>query len=262
MSFKENLLKKIRINRLARKVIDTMGPPGSGRKIDKTAMTSLLEMGPYDYRRERDLDLYMRDLTGESTRILVLDNELPIYRTSVEDVVLRKSPTVKEMINISNVVKILSDKDVKESKKEESVKQVQNDCLGQLDLSYTREDIEEIAADGRTALEAGDEAGVVETLTLYADLLGWSKLSGALGMEEHHIVGQSGEARPGERLYGPMVLYDPRKNGLRLVKESVSGLDKQAMETLRKIATGKAEADLEGPEVFDDLTGAVVQSRG
>lgn len=262
MSFKENLLKKIRINRLAQGVTDAMGPPGSGRKIDKSAMTSLLEMSPYEYRRERDLDLYIQDPSGESPRILVLDNELPIYRTSVKDVVLRKSPTVKEMINIPNVVKILSDKDVKESNKEESVKRVQEAALGQLDLSYTRKDIEEIAADGRTALEAGDEEGVVEALTLYADLLGWPQLSGVLDMGDQHIFGKSEEPRPGEKSYGPMVLYDPRKNVLRLVKEPISSLDKKALETLQRMATGKEEADLEGPEVFNYLTGSVVESKG
>ena len=53
MSFKENLLNKMKINRLARKVLTSFGPPESGSKIDKEAMRSLLEMSPYRYHRER-----------------------------------------------------------------------------------------------------------------------------------------------------------------------------------------------------------------
>ncbi len=47
MSFKENLLKKIQINTLSRKVLQTIGPAESGLKIDKDAMRDRLEIGPY-----------------------------------------------------------------------------------------------------------------------------------------------------------------------------------------------------------------------
>jgi predicted transcriptional regulator YdeE len=58
MSFKENLLTKIKINRLAYKVIASIGPVESGSKVDKEAMRSLLEMSPYQHQKARDLDLY------------------------------------------------------------------------------------------------------------------------------------------------------------------------------------------------------------
>ena len=125
MSFKENILKQIRINKTAKQVILSIGPPDSGRKVDKDAMRRLLEMSPYTYRKERDLDLYLEDAESEKKKILVLDNDLAIYDTFVEDVVLRKSPTVKEMISIRNAIKILNDSDVVISKKEESVKTIQ-----------------------------------------------------------------------------------------------------------------------------------------
>ena len=68
MSFKENLLKKIEIDKMAKQVIASMGPPESGRKIDKTIMRSLLEMSDYTYKRKRDLDLYIEDIDAEKTR--------------------------------------------------------------------------------------------------------------------------------------------------------------------------------------------------
>jgi hypothetical protein len=35
MSFKENLLKKIRIDKMTKIVLNSIGPPDSGRKVDK-----------------------------------------------------------------------------------------------------------------------------------------------------------------------------------------------------------------------------------
>ena len=79
---------------------------------------SLLEMSPYRYQKERDLDLFIEKIDGQPDNILVLDNELPIYRTTVEDVVIRKSPYTKEMLRIGNIIKILRDSDVKISRRE------------------------------------------------------------------------------------------------------------------------------------------------
>jgi hypothetical protein len=60
MSFEENLLKKIELERLAALVIASCGSEQSTRPVDKEAMRSLLELSPYQYQRERDLDLYVK----------------------------------------------------------------------------------------------------------------------------------------------------------------------------------------------------------
>ena len=153
VSFKENLLKKIKIDQLAAKVIASIGPAESGSKLDKDAMRSLLEMSPYQHQKARDLDLYVEGMDQEPKKILVLDNELPIYRTTIADVAMRKSPLIKEMVNIRNIVKILKDADVKISRKDESVKAIQQVCIERLDLSFDSSDIEEIAKDGQASLE-------------------------------------------------------------------------------------------------------------
>jgi hypothetical protein len=82
MSFKENLLKKIEIDKLTTTVLESIGPPGGERKIDKETMKQLLEMSPYRYQRERDLDLFIQEVDSGRGKILVLDNELPIYDTT------------------------------------------------------------------------------------------------------------------------------------------------------------------------------------
>ena len=176
MTFKANLLQKIEIDTLAHKVIQSWGPPDSGRKIDKDTMRSLLEIGDFRHESVREMDLYyLREEETEQGDILVLDNELPIYHTSEADVAMRRNPTIKEMISIRNAIKILSDSDVVVSKKDESVRTVQRQLLDRLDLSFGEADIDGIAADGIRSLEREYTDGVVEALTLFAELLDYRK---------------------------------------------------------------------------------------
>ena len=79
MSFKDNLLKKITIDQAAAKVISSLKKTADISSIDKEAMKRLLELSPYDtYRRERDLDLYIKSEDQGLGKILVLDNGLAI----------------------------------------------------------------------------------------------------------------------------------------------------------------------------------------
>ena len=59
MTFRENLLKKIKIDKISEQVIASIGTPDSGKKIDGEAMRDLLEIKPYKLKRERDLDLFI-----------------------------------------------------------------------------------------------------------------------------------------------------------------------------------------------------------
>ena len=208
MSFKENLLTKIKINELADKVLASIGTVESGSKVDKDAMRSLLEMSPYQHQRERDLDLYVEAIDQAQKKIFVLDNELPIYQTTIEDVVIRKSPLIKEMVKIRNIIKILKDTDVKLSRKDASVQTIQKECLTQLDLSFNESDIDEIAKDGQAALERDYSDGVVECLQLFAELLDYKPAPKAFQLGRHIIVGALTTKTGGESLYGPMTLLN------------------------------------------------------
>ena len=92
MGFKENLLKKIEIDRLARHVLLSMGTPENPRRMDLESVRQLLEMSSYRHQRERDLDLYLKDEASDQPLILVLDNELKLYRTTIADVVVQQTP--------------------------------------------------------------------------------------------------------------------------------------------------------------------------
>jgi hypothetical protein len=253
MSFKENLIKKIKIDRLSEQVIATIGPPDSGRKVDKNLMRSLLEMSTYSYRKERDLDLYIKDVGAEKTKILVLDNDLAIYDTDVEDVGLRKSPTVKEMISIRNVIKILNDSDVVISKKEDSVKTIQQECIDRLDLSFDASDIDEIVKDGAISLEREYSDGVIESLELFSEVLGYRPAPKAFKISHHKVWGISSRKDSGEIIFGPMVIYSIIHNTLYSIDQQIGSFDREKIEFIHRVATGKEDAAVQGIAVFQYL---------
>jgi len=259
MSFKDNLLKKIRINQLSRTVRASIGSAESGLKIDKDVMRSLLEISPYQYQKERDLDLYIQELDSGQSRILVLDNELPIYETTVEDVLIRKSPYTKEMLSIKNIIKILKDSDVKLSRKETSLKTVQKECIDLLDLTYNASDIEAITREGADSLENGYTDGVVESLSLFAELLNYRPPPKAFRIRHHEIFGAVTEKEGGEILFGPVVVFSLINNSLGMIEEEVSSFDKAKIEFFQKVAGGEEKATVEGKEVFRYLKDEVLK---
>jgi hypothetical protein len=262
MSFKENLLKKIFIDKLAVQVLSSIGPLESGKRIDRQAMKTLLSMGPYSRHEERDLEMYILEASGDEKQlILVLDNDLPVYRTTVQDVALRKSPTVKEMISIKNAIKILNDKDVLVSKKQESVKTIQSQIVGRMDLSYSREDIEEIENDGVASLRREDVEGVIEAMALFEELLGYQRPPKVFQIANHEMIGPVSKKPDGELIFGPAVIYGIIQNELKLCGGIISNLAKDKIELLHKVAVGKEKADMEGAAVFSHLRELVLQKQ-
>ena len=258
MSFKENLLKKIRIDTLAETVIDAYGPPGSGGRIDKDVMRLLLDIGGFQTLKERDLDLYI--LEGDETKgkILVLDNDLAVYHTSAADVGMRKSPVVKEMLTISSIKKILNDKDVVLSKKDISVRTVQNRCLDMLDLSFTASDIDALAREGVAAIESGDAEGVLVSLTLFSELLDYRSAPKPFHVKPYRIMGKCTAEESGGTRFGPMIIFDPAENIIKWVDTQFGSLDKAEIEHLHQVAKGKETATAEGPAVFQILKESVL----
>ena len=259
MSFKENLLTKIKIDKLAGKVIASIGPVESGRKVDKDAMRSLLEMSPYQYQKVRDLDLFVQEIDGDQKKIFVLDNELPIYRTTIDDVAMRKSPLIKEMVKIRNIIKILKDSDVKLNRKDASVKSVQKECIDQLDLSFNASDIDEIAADGKASFERDYPDGVIECLELFGELLDYKPAPKAFQLDRHKIIGKLTPKSGEEVLFGPIIIYSLIRGTLKAINEQISSFDKTKIELIQQVAAGKQKAAFEGPEVFEYLKNTVLQ---
>ncbi len=259
MTFKENILKKIKVDQLTKDVLKSVAPAGSGQKTDKSKMRLLLESGPFQFIHQRDLDLYIFEPETDTSQILVLDNELAIYKTDIQDVLLRKSPTIKEMISIRNAIKILSDGDVVVSLKAESVKTVHQLCLDRLNLTYQLADIEMLAHDGVLALEQENAHKFEETLTLFNALLGFSPLpkrfritsclvSGGVDRSEHKIV-----------RYTPIIIYNKHANELKLVVTPLSNRDKSCVDLLHKVVQGETDAFKEGAAAVEYLKDTAIK---
>lgn len=261
MSFRENLLQKIEIDRMAKRVIRSMGAPGSEFKVDLATMRRLLETGGYEHKRVRDLDLYVQTLEPGRGRILVLDNGLALYDTTVEDVALRKSPTVKEMVSIRNAIRILNDKDVVVSKKDRSVEAVRQLCVDSLDLSFTPGDIEALAADAAASLANGYQDGVVEGMDLFGELLGLQAPPGRLKIAHCKIMGALTGRAPGAITYGPVILFSRSRNAVALVARRCGASSKADAAHLQQVAGGSVPGDLEGAAVFDYLKSEVLQKQ-
>jgi len=257
MSFKDNLLKKIEIDQLAHRVIQSLKLPDSGGKFDKASMQKILAMGEYPTRQERDMDLYILENTAEKKKILVLDNGLAIYHTTIKDVCMRKSPSVKEMISIRNTIKILNDKDVLLSKKEASVRTVQADVTKGLDLAYTEADIEQIEKEGQASLESRYADGVLEALSLFAELLDYREAPKAFQVTHHKILGSLQTKENNETVFGPIVTYSMAQNTLKLIDTPIGSFDKEKMAFFRQVIDDRADAAMEGLPVFKYLKTSV-----
>jgi len=258
MSFRENLLKKIEIDRLARRVTASMGPPDSGRRLDRDLGRRLLGLAGYEKLHKRDLELYLIPGEAPPPAVLVLDNDFPIYTTTPEDVAMRKSPIVKEMVKIGNIIKILNDKDVVASKKGDSVEKVRLDCIAALDLAYTSGDIAEIGKQGTAAFENEYQEGVIEALELFAELLDWKGPPSPLKVAHQIIFGALDPAAAGGPSFGPLVLFDRVQTTLKLIDTRIPLQRKEKVQAARAVATGSREADTEGSAVFTYLKTAVL----
>jgi hypothetical protein len=261
MAFKENLLQKIRIDQLAGQVFASIGPEGGEAKLDKNAMRQLLALSPYGHRRERDLDLYVEDTGDPLKKIIVLDNELPLYRTTVADVAMRKSPEVGEMVKPRNIVKILKDSDVKLSRKADTLKAVQAECIARIDLSFSPEDIHDIRRDGIASLESNYAEGVNESLLLFAELLGYRTPPKPFSVPHCTIYTAVYRKDSGETVVGPAVIFNRMHNDLKLTEEQFGALEKEKLERFHAIAAGKEKTAVQGAAVFEYLQKAVLSSR-
>ncbi|CAB5083024.1 hypothetical protein D3OALGA1CA_356 [Olavius algarvensis associated proteobacterium Delta 3] len=263
MGFKENLLKKMEIEKLAKHVAATVVPQADAAKFDKDGARRLFEMGgfPYVDLKDRDLELYILEDDGEKKKIIVLDNGLAIYDTTIDDVALRKGPTVKEMISLRNVRKILSDDDVKVSKRVDSVNTVAKMLTDGLDLTYTEADIDKIAYDGAASLEGDDMDGVMESLMLFSEILSFQKAPKLFQSPGCEIRGNLEKGAGVEMQFGPAFIYDKSGNSLKFVASRIDNRETDELDRYTQILNGEVPADAEGVDVFRQLKQLVMERR-
>lgn len=250
MSFKHHILQKIKMDRLTKQVGRSLDPSSDQLvKIDRDAMVEILSLGGYRHTRERFMDLYLKEKSAGGQRILVLDNEIALYRTSLDDVLLRKNPTLKEMISVRNAIKILKDSDVVISRKEKTLEILKQEFIDTLDLSHTVEDLSSIMAEGVSALEAFDQPEVISCLDIFCELLGYEDLSKPFKIDRFIFRGALRGKGDATRV-GPVLIYDTIHNLLKCLEILVDPKDKDAVSSVLDVAVGRKKSGFEGKEAF------------
>jgi hypothetical protein len=253
MSFRENLKIKIKLDRLFQSLLSTVREPPGRRWLDKELTKKLLAMTDFEHKKVRNLDLYIRPLEGEIMEVVVLDNELPIYHTTVEDATLRKSPYWQQMFSIRNVRKIMNDQDVIASKGKKSLKRLRANALVLLDLTYTRDDLDLLLEDARQGLEQESIERIQESLDVFVNLLDFQPLSlDVLGARFQSF------ARPKVNggvvaSFEHLVLFNEENPWLGLKKGVFSPQSDSDLGWVMQYARGEATADLQDIHVFEFL---------
>ncbi|UCF81939.1 MAG: hypothetical protein JSV50_12045 [Desulfobacteraceae bacterium] len=251
MAFKENLKAKIRLDRLLRELISTIREPPGKRWLDKILTQELLDVTDFEYKKVRNLHLYVHHLEGEIMEVVVLDNELPIYHTTVADVALRKSPHWKEMFSIRNIKKIMNDQDVIVSKGKESLESIHANALALLDLTYTRDDLVVLLEDARHGLEQKSIAQIEESFDLFLELLNFQLLSFGGQEQDLQIFARPKLDGGGVPTFEHLILFDEETLSLGLKKGAFSPQSDLDLAWVMQYARGGERADLEGIDVFE-----------
>ena len=253
MSFKLNLNAKIKLDTLLKKLISTIKDKPGRRWLDKGLVRELLDMTGFKNLKVRALDLYVHPMEDEIKEIVVLGNELAIYHTTVDDIVLRKSPYWQEVFSICNIKKIMNDKDVIISKGKESLERLHANALALLDLTYTQDDLMLLLEDGRRGLEHKSMEQIHETLDLFVDLLGFQNMSFEW-LEKGLQIFFGQKLNGGDvRAFEPIILFDEKDLFLGMKKWTFSPQSDTSLLWFIKYNIKKELMDLEGIDVIKFL---------
>ena len=261
MSFKENLKAKINLDALLRKLTSTIRETPGQRRLDKGRAQELLEMTDLEHKKVRDLDLYVRPLEGEVMEVLVFDNELPIYHTTVADVALRKSPVWKEIFSIKNIKKVMDDKDVIVSKGKESLNRLYNDALARLDLSYTGDDLALLVEDARRGLEQKSLEQIQESFDLFFALLHFQPVSLGILQDDIEVFARPKANGGAAKTFEYPIFFNDESLLLGLKKGTISPQSDLDLAWVMQYAQGEETADLQGVEVFEFLAVLALKER-
>jgi hypothetical protein len=259
MSFKENLKYKINLDRLLQKLVSTIREPPGKWWLDKVLAQDLLDMTDFEYKKFRDLHLYVRPLEGEIMEVLVFDNELAIYHTTVADVALRKSPCWQEMFSIRNIKKIMNHHDVLVSKGKESLKRLHANAVALLDLTYTGEDLALLLEDARSGMERKSIGQIKESLELFVNLLDFEPLLLDVLERDLQVFAGPGHKNGPVPAFEHLILFDEETLSLGLKKGAFSPQKDLDLAWAMQYVRGEEPADLKGIDVFKFLAELAVE---
>jgi hypothetical protein len=260
MSFKENLKARIKLDTLLRKLVSTIKEPPGKWWVDKVLIEELLDMTDLKHKKLRNLHLYIRPVEGEIMEILVFDNALPIYLSTLDDVALRKSPCWQEMFSIRNIKKIMNHHDVLVSKGKESLKRIHANALALLDLTYTRGDLGVLLEEARLGLDRKSIAQIQESFDLFFSLLDFQVVPLDLLDQDLQAFARPKINGGVLRAFEHIILFDEINLKVGMKKGAFSpdrGLD---LAWVMQYGRGEQTADLEGLEVFAYLSDLALEN--
>ena len=243
----------MKIDKLVKKLVSTMKEPPGKWWLDKVLTEELLHMTDFEHEKVRDLQLYVRPSAGKIMEVLVLDNALPIYRTTVNDVVLRKSPCWHEMVSIRNIRKIMNDKDVIISKGKASLETLHADALALLNLTYSGDDMALLLEDARRGLARKSVEQIQECLEFFFEILNFQPLF--FGPMDHDLqtFAMAKPANGHVSSFKHLILFDERTLLLGIKKGAFSPQRDLDLDWFGQYLRGEKAADLQGIEVFEFL---------
>ena len=253
MSFKENLKAKINLHRLFQQLYSTIREPPGRWWVDKVLAQELLDMTDFELRNVRNLQLYVRPLDGEIMEVLVFDNELAIYHTTVDDVALRKTPHWQEMFSFRNIKKILNDRDVITSKGKESLQRLHANALALLDLGYTGDDLALLLEDARNGVEQASVGQIQESLDLFVDLLDFEPLLLDVPERNLQVFAGPGHNNGPDSTFEHLILFNDKSLSLGLKEGDFSPENDSDLAWVMQYARGEKTAGFQGIDVFKFL---------
>jgi len=252
MTLKDNILKKIKI-KLASQLVGESISSTQEPRLDKQNAIFILEAAGYKHQHLRDIDMYFKGQEPENRRVIALDAELAAYRTSPEDVATRKSPTVKEMLSLGTIKKILWDEGAIIEKKRATLDTITKEAIDSLDLSFTRIEIEEIMYQSMASLAEKHTEGIREGILIFSELLKLKspqvKTSSAILIMAKKV---SGDPVSGN-LYGPAMAYNHNSFKICYTDKVYALNDPEQKEAFERFANECEAASLTGEEVFRKL---------
>lgn len=254
MGLKENLKAKIHLDTLLRKIMYTIKEPPETRWVDKHLLREILDMTDFVYKKAGTLDLYIHHPEDENVEVLVLDNELPVYHTTVADVVLRKNPHWQQVFSIRNIKKIMNDRDVVVSRGKESIKRLHANAIERLDLTYTRDDLGVLVEDAAKGLERGSVEQLWESLNLFFELLGFQPVYFQTLEPGLHLFGRPSLGRGAAPTFEHLLIFNEKALSIQLKKGPFSTNSDSDNDWVVRYAKGWETADLQGIAVFEFLT--------
>jgi len=253
MSFKKNLKAKIQLDSLLKRLLLSIREPPEKRWLDKDLTRELLDMTDFKHSQIRDIHLYLRPLEGEVMEAVVFDNELAIYHTTVDDIALRRSPRWQEIFSISNIRKIMNDRDVVLSKGSESLKRLHAHALTLLDLTYSSGDVALMLEDARLGFEQDSIGQVRDSLDLFIALVDFQAMSFEWLEKGLHIFTDRKIYRENVSNFDPIILFDEKTLFLGMKKWTFSQHGDTDINWFMKYNMKKEMLEVKGMDVFKFL---------